>query len=186
MSDKHPIRNGVIASVVAGIILAALGQVWPPARKFLGWLWASLSTRITLPLWSLLLIVAAMVVGLFLAARGRGRSLANDQFGNATSNSGRETLAAPGDEASRNEVVDLSGLEREMLRRIAKEDGEPVYQDTLKRSLSTTNLRLEAARDRLIELDLVEAFQEGEEEEHEISFVLTTKGRQYVIDRRLA
>ena len=73
-----------------------------------------------------------------------------------------------------------------MLRRIAKEDGEPVYQDTLKRSLSTTNLRIEAARDRLLELDLVEVFQEGEEEEDEISFVLTTKGRQYAIDRRLA
>ncbi len=185
MSDKHPIRNGVIASVVAGIILAGLGQVWPPARKFLGWLWASLSTAVIVPLWGLLLVAAATTTALFLVARGRRRSLPGDQPGTAASSSRKTLPAAAADEDS-GTTIELSGLEREMLRRIAKEDGEPVYQDTLKRSLSTTNLRIEAARDRLLELDLVEVFQEGEEEEDEISFVLTTKGRQYAIDRRLA
>src|SRR5690349_22002399 len=148
MSDKHPIRNGIIATVVGGVILAALGQVWPPARRFLGWLWAGLSTAVTVPLWSLLLVLAATITVLSLLARGRRRSLPGDQPGNAASSSPKTLSAASGGAPTGNETVDLTGLEREMLRRIAKQDGEPVYQDTLKRSLSTTNLRIEAVRDR--------------------------------------
>lgn len=185
MSETHPIRDKIIAGVASGIILAILSSIWPPARRFLGWVWASLSMGVTVPVWGMILVAAVMVAVLFLAARGRRRSLTSDQAGTTIARSPKTSATSPADEDS-GKTVELSGLEREMLRRIAKQDGEAVYQDTLKRSLSTTNLRLEAARDRLIELDLVEVFQEGEEEEDEIAIILTTKGRQYVIDRRLA
>lgn len=37
--ESHQIRNGVIATVVGGLILAAFSYVWAPARLALVWLW---------------------------------------------------------------------------------------------------------------------------------------------------
>lgn len=41
--ESHPIRNGVIATVVGGLILAALSYVWAPARQALVWLWGEIA-----------------------------------------------------------------------------------------------------------------------------------------------
>ena len=37
--ESHPIRNGVIATVLGGIVLAALTYVWPPVRSLFRALW---------------------------------------------------------------------------------------------------------------------------------------------------
>ena len=37
--ESHAVRNGVIATVVGGLILALLGEVWPPVKSAIGWLW---------------------------------------------------------------------------------------------------------------------------------------------------
>src|SRR2546427_12412382 len=69
MTDKHPIRNSIMASVIAGIILAALGRIWPPASHFLASVWAILSASLAVPVWVLALI-ALVVLGLvFLTVR---------------------------------------------------------------------------------------------------------------------
>lgn len=39
MQESHPVRNGVMATVVGGIILAVLAKLWPPAKTALMWLW---------------------------------------------------------------------------------------------------------------------------------------------------
>src|SRR3989442_14777425 len=67
MMDKHPIRNSTIASVIAGIILAALGRIWPPA-------WAILSASVAVPVWVLALIALAVLGAALLRARLRGAS----------------------------------------------------------------------------------------------------------------
>lgn len=38
-SESHSVRNGVIATVVGGIALAVLGELWPPVKNGIAWLW---------------------------------------------------------------------------------------------------------------------------------------------------
>ena len=38
-AEYHAVRNGVIATVVGGIILTILSEVWPPVRLGIAWLW---------------------------------------------------------------------------------------------------------------------------------------------------
>lgn len=37
--DSHAVRNGVIATVVGGIALAVLGELWPPVKVAVIWVW---------------------------------------------------------------------------------------------------------------------------------------------------
>lgn len=37
--ESHAVRNGVIATVVGGVALAILGELWPPVKTVLSWLW---------------------------------------------------------------------------------------------------------------------------------------------------
>ena len=37
--ESHVVRNGVIATVVGGIALAILGELWPPVRAAITWFW---------------------------------------------------------------------------------------------------------------------------------------------------
>lgn len=38
-TESHAVRNGVIATVVGSIAMAALGELWPPAKRAAFWLW---------------------------------------------------------------------------------------------------------------------------------------------------
>ena len=40
--ESHSVRNGTIATVVGGIILAVLAELWSPAKATLVWLWEKL------------------------------------------------------------------------------------------------------------------------------------------------
>lgn len=37
--ESHAVRNGVIATVVGGVVLAILGEIWHPVKSTIGWLW---------------------------------------------------------------------------------------------------------------------------------------------------
>jgi hypothetical protein len=41
--ESHSVRNGVIATVIGSITMAALGEMWPPAKKAGIWLWDKIS-----------------------------------------------------------------------------------------------------------------------------------------------
>lgn len=80
--ESHPVRNGVIATVAGGIILAVLAELWPPAKTALMWLWERFldliglfSSSYSVPGWLLALLgllslvtVARALVGLRSAA----------------------------------------------------------------------------------------------------------------------
>ncbi len=167
MSDKHPIRNGIIATVVGGIILAALGVLWPPAQRLL-------TTNVSVPIWLCVLVVAIVCLGL-AAYNNRRPKLQNDRQA-----SGQPSAPLPIERAG---TLDVPQRERDVLRRVAKDDGQPVLVDTLRRSLGTTNLQMQTALDRLTSLDLVEVIQDTDDEEHYVW--LTARGRRYVTDERL-
>lgn len=37
--ESHVVRNGVIATVIGGLVLTALAKLWPPFKGLLSWLW---------------------------------------------------------------------------------------------------------------------------------------------------
>ena len=74
-TDSHPIRNGVIATVVGGIALAGLGQIWPPAKAAILWVVTKLGALISLlttsyqtPGWLLLVLSLLSAVFVVLLA----------------------------------------------------------------------------------------------------------------------
>ena len=169
MADKHPIRNSVIASVAAGIILAALGRIWPPA-------WAILSASVAVPVWVLALITLALLGLILLAVRFRREGAPKMPEISA------ERLRAANPTKGR-DASNISVLGRAVLARIVKADGEPVPQDTVKRSLGATNLGLQAVVDELVALDLIGILEDDEDDE--VALPLTARGRQIALGQRL-
>ena len=178
MTEKHPIRNGIIATVVGGVILAALGRLWPPASWLLAAIGHGLTTTVLVPMW-LLVLAGAFVVVVFVRLRRAFRShavalSAGQPHSDSTTESSRTALPD-----------DLSIFEREVFARIAKDDGEAVPRDTVKRSLGATNLRLQATVDRLVQKELVEEL-ESVDDPDDVVLALTSKGRQYAVQHGLA
>lgn len=73
-SESHPIRNGIIATVAGGLILAALGYAWAPVRIGFGYLWGFvvavgqwLVSTHAVPGWLLLLSVCG--TGAFIVSK---------------------------------------------------------------------------------------------------------------------
>lgn len=46
--ETHSVRNGVIGTIVGGIALAALGELWPPLKGALAWLWERVTASLGL------------------------------------------------------------------------------------------------------------------------------------------
>lgn len=77
-TESHSLRNGIIATVVGGLILAGLGYAWAPAKAAFVWLWrligatwGALVASYRVPGWLLLillLVTAAVVVRLISKA----------------------------------------------------------------------------------------------------------------------
>lgn len=42
--DSHPVRNGIIATVVGTVLVALLAELWPPAKAGLTWLWGHIKS----------------------------------------------------------------------------------------------------------------------------------------------
>jgi len=153
--------------------------------------WSILGIGVTVPVWA---FVVGVAIVLGIAATRRLWRVPDDD----TLDSGAERLprahvdednqfaedrrAYPQEETD--QEIDVSGLERDVLKRIAKADDAPLYMDTLKRSLGITNIRLQTVVDRLTALDLVQV--DDEEEDEEPVLFLTARGRQFVLEKRLA
>jgi hypothetical protein len=183
VSEKHAIRNGVVATVVGGIVLAALGKLWPPASRAFAALWDFLTASVPIPAWLALLVggfSTALAVRTLRTIRAPGTARALHESPPESS-----AASAPAVNVRLEVPGGLLPLEREVLKRLAKADGEPVARDTMKRSLATTNLRLQAAEDRLVDTQLIEVLQNVEDVE-DVVLVLTARGRQYVVEHGLA
>ncbi len=46
--DSNPVRNGVIATIVGGVAMAGLAELWPPAKRALIWCWDQLVSFVAL------------------------------------------------------------------------------------------------------------------------------------------
>lgn len=82
-SESHSIRNGIIATVAGGLILAALGLVWPPAKTALHWcaqaleaIWQALISTYSVPGWLVLLLglVSLIAMAILIAQLARNNT----------------------------------------------------------------------------------------------------------------
>ncbi len=101
-----------------------------------------------MPVWVLALITLALLGLILLAVRFRREGAPKMPEISA------ERLRAANPTKGR-DASNISVLGRAVLARIVKADGEPVPQDTVKRSLGATNLGLQAVVDELVALDLI-------------------------------
>jgi hypothetical protein len=169
MSDKHPIRNGIISSVVGGVMLKALSLFWAPATALWHLLATFLVTRLSVPVWAFgpgAVLVAAV-------ARAARRSPSEPQLPRSAA---AEMIDAS---APRYLHAKVDPLEREVLTRLVKADGKSVTFNALVHATGVAKLRLQAELERLQSNNIVEALDDDLEGNADI--YLTPRGRQYVI-----
>ena len=163
---KHP----VISSVIAGVVLAALGYVWQNFEKVVGQvksgasaLWSMASYEIRLPLW----VAVVVAIGAFLYLHQAKKA----------AHARQQKLAKPEEDR-------LSELENRILSMHAglQEDHGMVASEIAEMA----SLHIEFARLKMEELAekgyIVFAFYADNEES---AFRLTSKGRRYVVDNGL-
>lgn len=68
-SESHAVRNGVIATVLGGVALAILGELWPPVKEAIAWLWDKVQAfaglfgvSYSIPGWALTIIIFLALV----------------------------------------------------------------------------------------------------------------------------
>lgn len=87
--ESNAVRNGVIATVVGGIILAFLGEVWPPVKSAFGWIWGQVLVFASLfggtysvPGWALAILIFLALVTVVRAVIGLRSSTASTTYQN--------------------------------------------------------------------------------------------------------
>lgn len=175
--QSHPVREGILATVVGGLILAGLGkltgvvpQAWDLVWRPVLWLVHGAAQRysLTLPLlvW-LVLGVSALLLLLRFVRRQLRSNIA--QF-----EAGTEQLA---------KEPSLNQLEADIMAIFAREDGRMLYIHQIAPTLGISNLRAEAVLDRLVALDFLDTSMNVL---HGTSYLLTRAGREYLLDKGLA
>lgn len=95
--ESNSVRNGVLGTVIGGIVLAGLAEFWPPFKKLLVWIWDQISRLTTiftdsysvpgLAITALVLLGLPTIVRLFLSFRKQNASpytrYVEDSFYNA-------------------------------------------------------------------------------------------------------
>ena len=138
MAEKHSIRNGVIVTVVGGLILAAV-QAWAPS-----WLrgalaagkvaWTCVTWKATVPLW----VAGLALLITFFVGRATARGAAAEPLASTP-----PVGDAPIDQ--------LSDLQPRILVLLAHGDGRAFHPNEFIRLLGSTNLRVSSALDSLAE-----------------------------------
>lgn len=174
--SSHPIRDGTIATVLGGVLLAALGKVvgivpqaWNGIVAVLSMAWSALSHSVTvsLPVWGWTLALLTLIsVWRVLHAR----SAAQD------TNVQSDVIVTSADD-------ELTGLDLEVMRLFARRDGRPLTLEDVVAQLSTNRLRASKSLELLEQrhlLDIEENYMHG------ARYHLTGGGRDYLIERGLA
>jgi len=161
MSDRHPIRNGIISTVVGGVVLWVLGLVWPP-------LWNILGVSVRVPLW----VIAIAAIGVLVLVRTLCRPT---QLSLSLPRSGATDLSAP----PLLPQAAIDPLERKIFTRLVEADGASVSFNALLRATSSSRLRLQAELERLDTNELVDISDDPSEGNADV--YLTQRGRQYLV-----
>ena len=165
MSERHPTRNGIVATVVGGLILAGLSAVSGPVRKLVGDISRLLQATYALPGWALLILGLAAV---WIIAR-------LIKFFSSKSTASSQSVPVA-------QTDPLAMLCDRLLGELAREDGNPVHTQALQRRWSESSVRIEAAMDELQRKNLIEVLRP---DSGETIMLLTSRGKREVVTRRL-
>ena len=173
--DSHPIRNGIVATVVGGLLLSLLLNVINVAPFIWDWITSALSSLVGLlfetlaiPVWLLLLLVAAAILVVKYERKERVMPAA-------------ETLNEPGGDDE--EHVEFSDLEIQVLEALVAQDGGRLYIHEISDRTRASNIRVQRAIETLGERGLVAVnhnYLDGP------GFYLTSTGRAFVIESGMA
>lgn len=169
MKSEHPVRDGTVATVLGGLILAGLGKVsgvvpqgWDFGALAVRALWNLLAYRIELavPVWACILAIAAAVgvAGLVVWIR---RALADA-------------------ETATDSLPELDEVESWAMQALARYDGGRVSVSTLARESGVAALRLDRAIERLEREKLVTLHQNYM---HGTMLTPTRRGRDLLLTR---
>lgn len=169
MTDRHPIRNGVISTVIGGLILTILSAVWPPAKVAAAFVVGLLSSPV--PAWTLLAsaFVTASLVALFSRAKGRQSPLPN-----STPNAPSPPSPSPTVPSTPQRTI-----ERDILQILVEADGGPVSFAEFVSATGAVRLRVQTELEALLAKKIVEL---ADEVESGVTHAYLTKpGRQYAV-----
>jgi len=176
MSDPHPIRNGIIASTVGGllvyVVLWAVGVATPVLKgiaSVASWLWHLVTVSTAVPISLLIVGVLYMIAVTVMAFRREIDGLA-DQSRELSGPQGRPLVRT------------LTRPQQKVMRALVTYDGSVVL-DQIGNELETSPLRVEPVVEELVALGLVE-FQRSVDEDSMVR--LTRAGRDYALAKRWA
>ncbi len=169
MSDRHPIRNGVVSTVIGGLILTLLSAVWPPAQHVAAYVLGLLSSPV--PAWTLpVLALIAAALTAFLSRRKGVRLPLPISTPNAPSAPSPLPTAPSAPQRT---------MEKDILQVLVKADGGPVEFDDFVSATGAVRLRVQAELEALMSKKVVELWDEVES--GVTHAYLTERGRQYAI-----
>ena len=206
MSEKHTVRDGIIAGTVAAVLGSLLlepvreGLVagWHVVAGVAGAVWHGLTASVPIPVWVLLLVAVAIVA--FVARRVRRMAAPAKPtikaYDTTTGTYGPPPVEEPAASALRihsttvepgtpalagRDTAALTDLEDKIIRIMGREDGSPLRIGELAEMTGATRLRVEQAIEGLEGrhglVRRLRTYMDG------TSYVLTTQGRDLVIER---
>jgi len=157
MFDPHPIRTGIIATTVGGLLLALIlwavgriGGVWRAVWSAVAWLAHQVAASISVPAWLVLVAVAYGVAVTVLLRRRRSPP--------SLPSAGRPSRLRDGDP----QVVrrELDRLQVRVMRAMADADGATPTIDELAEDLDISRLRVEQVLEQLEVMRYVEIIRD--------------------------
>ena len=178
MSDAHPVRNGIIATTVGGLLVALIlwiagfvGIVWRGLGSAISWLWHHLTASISLPTW-LVIVALVYAVGVTVRLRKRRTPPSLPSVEQPSSLRGGAHVAPR----------ELDRLQVKVMRAMANADGATQTIDELADDLGMSRLRVEQALEELEGMGYLEVVRDVV---NGPAVDVTRAGRDYLIAKGL-
>jgi hypothetical protein len=171
MSDRHPIRNSVIAGLlvlgIAWFVVKVVPGVSRAVKPALGWLGEALVSTVGVPAWLVVLLgVYLLVVTVLLVKRWAASALTDYE---------RPPTSKP--KAGPPQVDDVQAL---IIAVLVQADGTPFDLDQLASRVQQRRLRTEQALEGLMQLGLIEDYLSII---HPTKYGLSSLGRDFALSR---
>jgi hypothetical protein len=181
---SYPIRDGTLATVAGGIILAGLGkltgvlpQIWDFAARMARSLFhgAAQKYSLTLPLFVWLILWALALVWVVRRVRGRIHAHAEAE--------GRTDQALIRQPEPTQAETELTQLEQEIMALFARNEGREMVGPIIAEALKVNNLRAEDAVESLVARNFLD---EQHNAAYGTRFYVARAGRDYILKKGLA
>jgi hypothetical protein len=184
--DAHPIRNGLIVTVVGGLliplILSLVGKLGAAWTWFLGvpaTVWGGLTRSVAVPVWILIpLCLAALVTVARILIQRFLPPLETEPVTSDAVEPPQVAVQAPVSDGDK--LASLDQLERKIFYCLARADGASLGLENFQMTVQATRLRIGKALEHLEELGFVRAHPNIM---HGTQYGLTREGRDLLLQQ---